>query len=77
MYKNFAPKLRGRYLSSNVNITVPGKDGSPPVSVPVGGEYSTSTVYNQLDINHVLERFRKFKTERYASNHDDIHRKTV
>ena len=36
MYKNFAPKLYGRYLSSNVNITVEDKHGNP-VSVPVGG----------------------------------------
>ncbi|GJF00129.1 metallo-dependent phosphatase-like protein [Phanerochaete sordida] len=35
MYQNFVPKLKGRYLSSNVNITVAGKDGKP-VSVPVG-----------------------------------------
>ncbi|KIM77791.1 hypothetical protein PILCRDRAFT_825024 [Piloderma croceum F 1598] len=38
MYKNFAPKLDGRYLSSNVNITVPGKDGRA-MSVPVGERY--------------------------------------
>lgn len=36
MYKNFVPKLNGRYLSSNVNITVADKHGNP-VSVPVGG----------------------------------------
>ena len=36
MYKNFAPKLNGRYLSSNVNITVEDKHGNP-ISVPVGG----------------------------------------
>ncbi|KAI0821280.1 Metallo-dependent phosphatase-like protein [Irpex lacteus] len=38
MYKNFAPKLHGRYLSSNVNITVPDKHGNP-VSVPVGERF--------------------------------------
>lgn len=37
MYQNFVPKMNGRYLSSNVNITVADKDGNP-VSVPVGGE---------------------------------------
>jgi hypothetical protein len=37
MYANFAPKLNGRYLSSNVNITVFDKHGAK-VSVPVGGE---------------------------------------
>lgn len=39
MYKNFVPKLNGRYLSSNVNITVADKHGKP-VSVPVGGAFS-------------------------------------
>ncbi|KAI0090834.1 Metallo-dependent phosphatase-like protein [Irpex rosettiformis] len=38
MYKNFAPKLHGRYLSSNVNITVPDKHGNL-VSVPVGERF--------------------------------------
>ncbi|TBU27897.1 Metallo-dependent phosphatase-like protein [Dichomitus squalens] len=39
MYKTFAPKLNGRYLSSNVNITVADKDGNP-VSVPVGERFA-------------------------------------
>ena len=38
MYKNFAPKLGGRYLSSNVNITVQDKYGNW-VNVPVGGAF--------------------------------------
>lgn len=38
MYKNFAPKLNGRYLSSNVNITVADEHGNP-VSVPVGERF--------------------------------------
>jgi len=38
MHTNFVPKLNGRYLSSNVNITVFDKKGAK-VSVPVGGEY--------------------------------------
>ena len=38
MYKNFAPKLNGRYLSSNVNITVPDGHGNA-VSVPVGERF--------------------------------------
>ncbi len=37
MHQNFAPKFPGRYLSSNVNITVAGPNGSP-VSVPVGSQ---------------------------------------
>ena len=41
MYTNFAPKLGGRYLSSNVNITVFDKHNNS-VSVPVGGECSPS-----------------------------------
>lgn len=36
-YTNFAPNLNGRYLSSNVNITVLNSDGEV-VNVPVGGE---------------------------------------
>ncbi|KAF8260660.1 Metallo-dependent phosphatase-like protein, partial [Lactarius quietus] len=39
MYQNFVPKYPGRYLSSNVNITIPGPDGSP-VSVPVGSRFA-------------------------------------
>ena len=42
MYKNFAPKLNGRYLTSNVNITVQDAHGNN-VSVPVGGMYSAET----------------------------------
>lgn len=39
MHQSFAPKLNGRYLSSNVNITVPDKHGNP-VSIPVGDRYA-------------------------------------
>ncbi|KAH9058231.1 Metallo-dependent phosphatase-like protein [Lactarius vividus] len=39
MHQNFAPKFPGRYLSSNVNITIPGPNGSP-VSVPVGSRFA-------------------------------------
>ncbi|KAI0685579.1 Metallo-dependent phosphatase-like protein [Cytidiella melzeri] len=42
MYQNFAPKLNGRYLSSNVNITVPDKHGNL-VSVPVGERFRKFT----------------------------------
>jgi hypothetical protein len=38
MFKNFVPKLHGRYLSSNVNITVPDSHGKL-VSVPVGERF--------------------------------------
>ncbi|KZT22467.1 hypothetical protein NEOLEDRAFT_1137924 [Neolentinus lepideus HHB14362 ss-1] len=38
MYTNFVPQLDGRYLSSNVNITVYDKNNSS-VSVPVGARY--------------------------------------
>lgn len=36
MYNNFAPDLNGRYLSSNVNITVFGENNET-INVPVGG----------------------------------------
>ncbi|KAH9855907.1 Metallo-dependent phosphatase-like protein [Lenzites betulinus] len=39
MYKNFAPKRNGRYLSSNVNITVLNEHGEV-VSVPVGQRFA-------------------------------------
>ncbi|KAJ3484950.1 hypothetical protein NLI96_g5293 [Meripilus lineatus] len=39
MYKNFAPKLKGRYLSSNVNITVLDEQGNV-ISVPVGNRFA-------------------------------------
>ncbi|KAG6860089.1 hypothetical protein C0995_015865, partial [Termitomyces sp. Mi166 len=39
MHLNFVPKFKGRYLSSNANITLPDKDGNL-VSVPVGERYA-------------------------------------
>lgn len=36
MHTNFAPQWKGRYLSSNANLTVTDKHGKN-VSVPVGG----------------------------------------
>ena len=39
MFQNFAPKLNGRYLSSNVNITVADRHGKA-VSVPVGERFA-------------------------------------
>ncbi|KAA1477516.1 hypothetical protein DENSPDRAFT_885166 [Dentipellis sp. KUC8613] len=39
MHQNFAPKFPGRYLTSNVNITVKGADGTP-TSVPVGSRFA-------------------------------------
>ncbi|TCD62703.1 hypothetical protein EIP91_006528 [Steccherinum ochraceum] len=39
MFQNFAPQLKGRYLSSNVNITVADKHGKPQ-SVPVGSRFA-------------------------------------
>ncbi|RDB25253.1 hypothetical protein Hypma_007377 [Hypsizygus marmoreus] len=38
-HQNFAPVFKGRYLSSNVNITVADKRGNP-VSVPVGNRFA-------------------------------------
>ncbi|KAF8885967.1 Metallo-dependent phosphatase-like protein [Infundibulicybe gibba] len=37
MYNNFAPRFNGRYLTSNVNITVADKHGKS-VTVPIGSE---------------------------------------
>ena len=37
-YTNFVPNLQGRYLSSNVNITVFNSEGKA-VSVPVGSKF--------------------------------------
>ncbi|KAG5726222.1 hypothetical protein E4T56_gene20533 [Termitomyces sp. T112] len=36
VYRNFAPKFKGRYLTSNVNITLPGSN----TSVPIGNRYA-------------------------------------
>ncbi|KAH9959081.1 Metallo-dependent phosphatase-like protein [Russula dissimulans] len=41
MYLNFAPKFPGRYLASNVNITITHPDGTA-VSVPVGSRFAKS-----------------------------------
>ncbi|KAF9445490.1 hypothetical protein P691DRAFT_265564 [Macrolepiota fuliginosa MF-IS2] len=38
MHQNFAPALKGRYLSSNVNITVADKAGKA-VDIPVGEQF--------------------------------------
>jgi len=35
---NFAPKLKGKYLTSNVNITVADRHNKT-VSVPIGGRF--------------------------------------
>ncbi|KAH8112352.1 Metallo-dependent phosphatase-like protein [Phellopilus nigrolimitatus] len=41
MYTNFAPHWKGRYLSSNANITVPDpNNANATVSVPVGNRYA-------------------------------------
>ena len=45
MYTDFAPHWKGRYLSSNVNITVADKHGNP-VSVPVGGAFLDYLVHS-------------------------------
>ncbi|EKM81183.1 hypothetical protein AGABI1DRAFT_72051 [Agaricus bisporus var. burnettii JB137-S8] len=38
MHQNFAPALNGRYLTSNVNITITGDDGKP-LDVPIGERF--------------------------------------
>ncbi|KAF8705588.1 ser thr protein phosphatase, partial [Rhizoctonia solani] len=42
MHTNFAPRLKGRYLSSNVNITVQDKSGNT-VSKPLGSRFAKFT----------------------------------
>ncbi|KAH8994624.1 Metallo-dependent phosphatase-like protein [Lactarius akahatsu] len=39
MHQNFAPKFPDWYLSSNINITILGPNGSP-VSVPIGSRFA-------------------------------------
>ncbi|KAK0488716.1 Metallo-dependent phosphatase-like protein [Armillaria novae-zelandiae] len=39
MYQNFAPKLNGRYLSSNVNITLADQNNKT-IDVPVGSRFA-------------------------------------
>ena len=68
MYTNFVPKLHGRYLSSNVNITV-YDEHNKSVSVPVGGEYERSAVMSCLDLQPLTqctysERYAKFTTRK-------------
>ncbi len=57
MHKTFAPKLNGRYLSSNVNITVLDVFGRN-VSVPVGGRSALLTV---REIAHKLSCARSLR----------------
>lgn len=64
MYKTFAPKLNGRYLSSNVNITVVDKHGKS-VSVPVGGMCICTSRCETTD-RSLAERYVKFKTRKCA-----------
>ncbi|KAG9087391.1 hypothetical protein FRC06_002568 [Ceratobasidium sp. 370] len=40
MHTNFAPRLKGRYLTSDVNITVPDKKTNASVSVPLGSRFA-------------------------------------
>ncbi|KAF8757969.1 ser thr protein phosphatase [Rhizoctonia solani] len=42
MHTNFAPRLKGRYLSSNVNITIQDKSGNT-VSKPLGSRFAKFT----------------------------------
>ncbi|KZT05411.1 uncharacterized protein LAESUDRAFT_727057 [Laetiporus sulphureus 93-53] len=40
MYMHFAPHWNGRYLASNVNITIYDGDGNNTISVPLGNRYT-------------------------------------
>lgn len=61
-YTNFVPHLEGRYLSSNVNITVFNSDGEPE-SIPVG---SKSELEISLAVDNVfsIDRYTKFTTRK-------------
>ena len=53
MYKTFAPRLNGRYLSSNVNITITDARGNN-VSVPVGGMFHNSSMSENTLLTRML-----------------------
>lgn len=40
MYMHFAPHWNGRYLASNVNITIYDGDGNNTISVPLGNRFT-------------------------------------
>ena len=65
MFKNFVPKFRGRYLSSNVNITIADQHGKP-VSVPVGGKSKLVSLAASL-LTIIADRFAKFRTRKGRS----------
>lgn len=64
VYKNFAPKWKGRYLTSNVNITVVSPSGQVK-NVPVGERYTkfTTSQGRKVTALGVL-----FKFANYAQN---------
>lgn len=71
-HRNFAPTFKGRYLTSNVNITVPDQYGNP-VSVPVGSTLLLFPYPRPVDVVHLtLGRFAKFKTRKYVERDDSI-----
>ncbi|GAB1518522.1 hypothetical protein RhiTH_001582 [Rhizoctonia solani] len=49
MHTNFAPRLKGRYLSSNVNITIQDKSGNT-VSKPLGSRFAKFTTKHKKKI---------------------------
>ncbi|KAF8885968.1 Metallo-dependent phosphatase-like protein [Infundibulicybe gibba] len=61
MYNNFAPRFNGRYLSSNVNITVADKHGKSLLFLLGVSILETSPSF--LDL-HLSGRFAKFKTRK-------------
>ena len=68
MYTTFAPRMKGRYLSSNVNITVFDAQGNN-VSVPVGGTshppfFCVGEETFDLLVDDAIERFAKFTTRK-------------
>ncbi|KAG6875388.1 hypothetical protein C0993_009448, partial [Termitomyces sp. T159_Od127] len=69
-YLNFAPKFKGRYLSSNVNITVADEHGNV-VNVPVGGIGRQITSLGVLydftdnDVNTTVQKVEDMVKERW------------
>lgn len=66
MHTNFAPQLKGRYLTSNVNITVADKQGNP-VSIPLGSKCIPTSIHRDPK-NTRSDRFAKFKTRKYVES---------
>ena len=52
-HTNFAPSLKGRYLSSNVNITLLNENGQVE-TVPVGSQFHLPSTICNLNSNQLV-----------------------